>query len=333
MPLEIPKDIRVVILSYAKTPTLCTWRLVSKECKNEVDLTLKKLCSILISSKPISVDIDLSKKMTGLILNEVEGSNEDMIPRALKAIDGTNNDQFFGLFKRLNLEFTKGRAFVPRWLIATRVSEFEDLRMGLLVYDVDLRAFFTRIVEKKQEEQNPIQFTGRPPTAAKEISDWFRDDQNAEILAQITTLDLSSLNLVLLPSEIAKLTRLEVLKLSGNNLKSLPDVLKDLTKLKTLNLSDNKFVILPEVLEECKELTVLNLANNRLIELPKEISALKNLEDLNLADNNLETLPDEMKDLTKLRFLDISANCFASKPEVIEHLPCNLVLEPVTSWE
>ena len=91
---------------------------------------------------------------------------------------------------------------------------------------------------------------------------WMRDNQ--EFLKGVTKLDLHSLELSYLPSEIGLLSELQELNLSKNKLTFLPSQISSLTKIENLFLE-----------------------NNKLTDLPKELSRLVNLKRCVLTGNPL----------------------------------------------
>jgi len=100
--------------------------------------------------------------------------------------------------------------------------------------------------------------------------------KNMLLLDTIKTLDLSNLNLEILPKEIGLFSTLEELNLSGNQLRELPESLRQLKSLKNLNLYGNPLGFLPEAL-------YILLARRVDIIMPKDIQFEK-LEPKRLID-------------------------------------------------
>ncbi|QJW90876.1 hypothetical protein HNV11_16575 [Spirosoma taeanense] len=108
--------------------------------------------------------------------------------------------------------------------------------------------------------------------------------------AKSYSLDLSSLNLRDVPSEISELTNLVELDLSHNSLTILPKEINQLLNLNYLNLSNNIFNHISGIGFEfpCPlQLKYLDLSRNNLSKIPSDIFNLdlNSLEDIDLTDN------------------------------------------------
>jgi len=170
-------------------------------------------------------------------------------------------------------------------------------------------------------------------------------------------LDLSGKNLTALPSEIGRLTELEVLILGkyrsgegwssnrlteipaeigllknlktleiaghpltgnpSNRIKNLPNEIFQLTNLQTLDLSCNQFSSLPEAIAQLTNLQTLDLSCNQFSSLPEAIAQLTNLQTLDLSSNELSGLPLEIRQLEKLEKLDLRGNPIPIPPEIL----------------
>ena len=113
---------------------------------------------------------------------------------------------------------------------------------------------------------------------ANNIRLWMRE--NPERLNTITELNLSHLNLEILPPEIGLLTALQRLDLSNNQLHALPPEIGQLTALQELDLSNNRLHALPPEIRLLTALQALFLHNNQLRTLPPEIRLLTALQTL-----------------------------------------------------
>lgn len=133
-------------------------------------------------------------------------------------------------------------------------------------------------------------------------------------------LDLSSILLAELPSEIAQLTDLRELWLQDNQLTALPEAIAQLTNLQTLRLNDNQLTTLPEAIIQLTSLQGLYLHSNQLTTLPEAIAQLSNLHTLYLDNNQLTTLPEAIAQLTNLQRLDLDNNQLIALPENIGRL-------------
>jgi internalin A len=146
----------------------------------------------------------------------------------------------------------------------------------------------------------------------------FRQRTPREVLRRIEaawqTLDLSTMELAVIPAELGQLTDLQSLNLRNNWLKSLPAELGQLTNLQTLNLGSNRLTSLPSELGHLANLQKLDLYGNRLTSLPAEVGQLTNLRELDLYGNRLTSLPAEVGQLTNLRSLKLQGNHQLAKP-------------------
>jgi hypothetical protein len=116
-------------------------------------------------------------------------------------------------------------------------------------------------------------------------------------------LDLSMQNLKSIPPELCLMTNLKELMLRDNELVSLPVELSRLTKLTSLRMSCNKLESIPSELCSLPNLRELYLHKNKLRSLPVEMGQLTTLIRLDLEYNKLESMPSELSLLTKLQML------------------------------
>ena len=133
-------------------------------------------------------------------------------------------------------------------------------------------------------------------------------------------LDLSSLRLTSLPSEIGQLSHLIELYVESNFLTSLPDTIGSLCNLGVMVLFDNRFEYLPDAIGNLSNLKRINVSYNSLIQLPEQIGNCVNLEEINAEVNQLKRLPTSIGQLSKLKSLDISSNKISSLPATIGQL-------------
>ena len=129
--------------------------------------------------------------------------------------------------------------------------------------------------------RRPLQFQ-----TADQIRTWFDDPTQSVIINGITELQLSQLNLTVLPPEIAEFTQLTHLNLEHNNLSVLPKEFGHLAQLTILNLGHNKFRDFPKEIEKLIQLEELDFCGNQLSTLTKTFgSSLPHLGLLNLSNN------------------------------------------------
>ncbi|MBS0652168.1 MAG: leucine-rich repeat domain-containing protein [Verrucomicrobia bacterium] len=158
---------------------------------------------------------------------------------------------------------------------------------------------------------------------ANEIRAWLNDPANAERINKVQSLDLSNLELEVLPSEIGIFTQLKTLNLQNNRLFTLPPQIKGLVQLAHLDLSHNRLESLPPQIESLVELKYLNLDHNELRTLPPEIGRLIRLVQLYIDHNKLDSWPPEFGNLAGLHWLLYSNNPML--PEMPSEIRCRLI--------
>lgn len=131
-------------------------------------------------------------------------------------------------------------------------------------------------------------------------------DDSLCTLSCLKHLDLEDNQLTKLPSNFARLRKLEVLHLEKNRLFMLPDDLGTMTALKELYADMNRLDLLPDSLPQLRHLQVLHLNKNSLYTLP-DLSKLVKLEVLSLEANQIHRLPAGIGNL-KLTQLKVAHN-------------------------
>ena len=123
------------------------------------------------------------------------------------------------------------------------------------------------------------------------------------------TLDKSGKGLTKVDATIYNQTDLTSLNLSNNSLTSLPSEMGRLTKLQVLRLDNNKIEgsLIGEI-RLMSDLRVLSASGNNMSGLPAEIGQLNKLVELDLSNNKLTELPNELRQLTGLKKLNLSGN-------------------------
>ncbi len=103
-----------------------------------------------------------------------------------------------------------------------------------------------------------------------------------------TTLILSNNSIATLPTEMGKMTKLEVFKIDHNRLDgSLIGEIR-MMPLKTLDVSYNNMTGMPAEIGQLNKLQTLNYSYNKISGLPNELANLKNsLKELDLTGNPL----------------------------------------------
>lgn len=160
-----------------------------------------------------------------------------------------------------------------------------------------------------------------PLTMAEEIRVWMCNKEKEEALvAEVSPLDLQSMNLSAMPEEIGLLRELDCLRLSLNHLSDLPTQLGHLTNLSSLYLDHNQFISIPSSIGMMADLRILNLSNNQITRVSPVIGQLLNLQSLKLSCNQISDLPQELGQLSRLESLELySCNLF-HLPSVVGRL-------------
>lgn len=120
----------------------------------------------------------------------------------------------------------------------------------------------------------------------------------------VTKLDLSKLELNIIPNELSNFIQLKNLNLRNNNISEIKG-LKDLKNLEFLNLSENKITQFEE-LENLTNLVRLNLDSNRIIEI-NGLNNLLKLKKLSFNNNQITEITG-LEELIQLKNLEINFN-------------------------
>ncbi|KAJ1994350.1 hypothetical protein H4R33_000311 [Dimargaris cristalligena] len=118
-----------------------------------------------------------------------------------------------------------------------------------------------------------------------------------------TTVNLSDMDLVAVPEEVAELQHLVAM---CPNATFRTDLI--------LYLNQNALTYLPSALFSLTNVTVLILSNNHLKVIPPAIGRLVNLKELSLGKNELQFLPSEVLALPQLNILNIHPNPLVPPP-------------------
>jgi hypothetical protein len=135
-----------------------------------------------------------------------------------------------------------------------------------------------------------------------------------------TALDLSDLDLGILPERVCRVPHLRFLSLNNNRLTELPDCIGSLTQLRELTLVGNCLTQLPNCLRYLTRLECLRLSHNLLTELPEWIGQLARLNRLQVNSNLLTRLPETIGQLAQLESLYLQRNQLTQLPKGMQHL-------------
>ncbi len=260
----------------------------------------------------VFVDRFVSEVIASAIYPLDEKFEESEQPVLLNRIDPLDFSSF-SRFAALTQELRKRGAPIPHEhaVIGLELSAYEKMQRHL---DTALETIWMRTQEQ-------IDFEGAPiPANAEAIRAWMNNPLNADKIALIAELDLSNMNLTVLPPEIGKLVQLTRLDLSQNRISALPPEIGKLTLLTWLNLSQNRISALPPEIGKLTLLTWLNLSTNQLTTFPLEIGTLSLLTELNLSQNRITVLPPQIGNFSLLRKLALYENWITTLPPEIGHL-------------
>lgn len=140
-------------------------------------------------------------------------------------------------------------------------------------------------------------------------------------LYKLTTLDLSSLGLTKVPSQISQLSHLKILDLGNNHISQIPQgSIYCLTYLRSLILKNNNIREIPSDISRLVFLKSLILNSNLLTKIPLEICCLPDLRILDLDNNQIDEIPSEIKNLIALESLSLNNNRIGEIPSIINNL-------------
>lgn len=188
--------------------------------------------------------------------------------------------------------------------------------------DRSLITSFTQIAEQVPELDTFLSDAGFKSVDLSNQATMLRTwiSNNPEKLLNITDLNLSGMNLEVLPPEISSLQNLQTLDLDRNNLSHLPSEFSKLQNLTTLTMNKNSLSSLPREITQLSKLNYLELKKNKLTSIPSEIGQLKELTYLDIATNKITSIPSEIGNLQKLDFFDLHKNQLASIPSEVGNL-------------
>ena len=207
--------------------------------------------------------------------------------------------------------------FIP-FIQFSRVNRFPSLIILPSQYEV-IDVSLQKVWDRLQEQIYSTHGFRPSASSVSEMRAWLNNPLNIRLLENVSYLNLSGLQLTVLPREICNLITLENLDLSNNNLRSLPNEIGNLLRLRFLQLNNNKLSALPSEIGNLQNLTTLNLDNNMFSVLPSEIGKLQNLTTLNLDNNKFLVVPSEIFRLSNLEELHLKNNLLVAIPiELLE---------------
>jgi Leucine-rich repeat (LRR) protein len=308
--------------------------------------TLKYLLlhSNLITSLPDTVITITSLKVLTVHNNQILSPPTEIVQQGLTYIK-KYMDTLTQAAKRqditldsLSIEFIPDEIWLPKYSSITRLSmkhnRFQTLSPGTASEDPDL------------QHSNPASYAASQ-VALKGLS--------LSPMPFLTSLDVSSNSLALLPHDLTMLSQLKVLDVSYNNLVVLQPEFGRLLQLQKFNTSHNPWRSPPDPViymdaprltsylrdvlaaavsrafsatslsikffppEICKygDLDTLDLGNNIMAVIDPIVGSLTGLTYLSLQQNKICAMPWELGRLMRLCSLDISSNVLAEMPPVL----------------
>jgi Leucine-rich repeat (LRR) protein len=272
-------------VSKSNSSELLNCRLVSTSCYAQCETVLRALWISLHNNSPKGV-VDVVLNM-GRIEKESPAENYSALIK----------------FKKLAHVFKKVGVDLPAVPLPTRTDDFQLLQNE--IDDNAMKAVWGRLHNLFPAVPNV------PPVNANvsEIRAFLNDpNNNAALAAPIENLDLTGLNLIVVPPELERLSGLRLLDLSNNKLVQVPNF--NLPHLTQLFLANNQLAQVPNF-DNLPNLTQLTLKNNQLVEVPN--FSLLNLTCLSLANNRLAQVPN-FNNLPNLTWLSLKNNQLAKLP-------------------
>lgn len=142
---------------------------------------------------------------------------------------------------------------------------------------------------------------------------------------ELSSLNLSSLNLREIPKELYTLKKLTYINMENNQIEIIPDEIENLKFLEGINLSKNKIYKVSDNVNKLFKLKSLNLSNNLIVELGGDYSDMQNLEVINLTSNRISKFPFGFSNCIKLKDLYLENNNLKELNGLIEGNFVNLV--------
>lgn len=158
-------------------------------------------------------------------------------------------------------------------------------------------------------------------------------------LVQLTNLDLSNNNLIMLPPNMRTLSKLTALNVSFNKIAILPDALSTLCNLLTLDTSHNEFFRFDHAMACYTRLSKLNISFNALTVIDELPCLITTLTSFFVQDNRITTVSPKIGLLKALGKVNFGGNPLTSVPPDIAQCEtlveacfnrCNLAKLPIS---
>lgn len=263
----------------------------------------ERIIDFLITELSVNIEYKKAKKMKAYVSGK---SNEALL------FDFSNKSKIF-VYKNNNWLSIGQIGFVNGKIdLLKRETNTNGTKM-LSSNELDLSKRFTNLSQAIEDSTNAyiLDLTSLGVSVL---------DTNILQLKRLQILILEDNYLSILPQNIWQLNNLQVLRCNTNKLTSLPENIGQLSNLEEISATDNELTYLPLSLAEAYNLKVLNFSNNNISSIVLDFSNLTELAVLNLSDNELKTIPTSIGNLKNLISLDISNNPIVSLPNQIYQL-------------
>jgi Leucine-rich repeat (LRR) protein len=244
-------------------------------------------------------------------------SSKSVLRTVIKKIENSKvNDSYNNKIKNLS-------QFLRQYGIQNLLN-FSEIDRLENQFNKNLEMIFNRIATSNTLHES-IKKYSEVNLKAHDIRKKLKEPEYLETLRSITSLNLSGLELTVLPPEIEYFSGLTHLYLSNNQLSSIPNIIWKLSCLEIFDLSSNQLKSLPDEIGLLCKLKYLILNNNRLEFIP----FIPNLGTLifewtsrnqNVIDstskilNSLVQQPERSPIIKKdVRVINLTGNCFTSE--------------------
>ncbi|ANB13335.1 Sog2p [Sugiyamaella lignohabitans] len=145
------------------------------------------------------------------------------------------------------------------------------------------------------------------------------EEEDTEIMDDVE-MQLTSLNIDMVPVELIELIKDKVTKLSlrENWIVALPSQFSLMSQLSYLDISRNRLTEFPAILCQCPRIEILDISGNQIRSLPSNIGNLsETLKVLSLSNNLFKYLPPCIAEIIDLQFLEVDNNPIELPPKDI----------------
>jgi len=282
-------------------------RRVGHNIQREIDTIQQELISMhklnMVENTQFSFD---SKELIAKVFEAIDSGNWKAAKEILGILSERND-----LPEQFHLQNTT--------YIVERAQEYNFIKLLARYESADVVSDALLNFWKKYPSHDPEDLLEY--TEMRNFEEYHEAIERIKALGSSITLDLSNLNLTMIPISMTRKINLREVNLSGNRLSYLPKQITNLSRLVTLNLHDNEITYLPEYITELTSLRILCLSRNQLETLPSSLSNLINLEELHLHNNRFMHIPNCVTSLKNIEKLTLSYNKLEDIPHTVGTMP------------